>query len=346
MSHGGNTDPLKVKRNPLRSLVSVAFILLSFVFVLVLAGNGGGVGKEYPSDVVKIIIPYTAGSGTDNVSRLMVEQVSRETGHAFVVENRPGGGTVIGTRELARSKPDGYTLGIFDPAFPINPGLHESLPYDNDADFAPISLLTTNPLVLVVPASEPVHTLEEFIAYARRAESPLKYASPGYGSAGHIVFEQLLGATGLKLAHIPYQGSGAALSDLLSGRVSAMFLSENSALPHIRAGNLRALAATGPEGATLLPEVPAFHKAGLPEVNLQTFTALMAPSGTPLEVIQTVRNAFSQALDSPFVRERFAQLGVTRVVSTPEELSAYLASQSDNFKSLINRIRRPAGAAS
>lgn len=311
-------------------------LMAAAVALAALGGWGPALGADYPTRPVTIIVPYGAGGGTDTAARLVAEQASKEFGQRFVIDNRPGGGTTIGTREIAKGGPSGYTLGIVDPAFAINPSLYVSLPYDTKKDFIPVSLLTTSPLVLVVPAEVPAKTLPEFVAYIKQHPGALNFGSPGLGSAGHLGAEQFRRAAGLDMMHIPYKGGAPAMQDLLTNRVSMMMLSTNSVIAHIQAGKLRALAVTGDKRDKLLPDAPTFAEAGYPSVTTQTFAALLAPAGTPKEIVDTLQNVFSKASNAAAIRERFDALGLVPVGGSSAELTAYFDKIMGDFKRVID----------
>lgn len=308
---------------------------VAVVGLAALGWTGTALSADYPDHPVKIIVPYGAGGGTDTAARLVTDQVSKDVGQQFVVDNRPGGGTIIGTREVAQAKPDGYLLGIVDPAFAINPSLYESLPYDTKKDFIPVSLLTTSPLVFVIPSEIPAKTVAEFVDYAKKNPGKLNYGSPGLGSAGHLADEQFVHAAGLKMVHIPYQGGAPAMKDLLANRVAMMMLSTNSVISHIRAGKLTPLAVTGDKRVSLLPDVPTFAEAGYPSVTTQTFAALIAPAGTPKEVVSFLEQAFAKAIENPDVQKRIDELGLVAAGSTSAEYTAYLDKMMGDFKKVI-----------
>jgi tripartite-type tricarboxylate transporter receptor subunit TctC len=311
-------------------------LMAAAVSLAAFAAIGIAAAADYPTRPITVIVPYGAGGGTDTAARLVAEEASREIGQRFVIDNRSGGGTIIGTQQIARAAPDGYTLGIVDPAFAINPSLYMSLPFDTKKDFAAVSLLTTSPLVLVVPAQVPAKTLAEFVAYVKQTKGGLNFGSPGIGSAGHLGAEQFRRAAGLDIMHIPYRGGAPAMQDLLTNRVSMMMLSTNSVIAHIQAGTLRALALTGDKQDKLLPDVPTFAQAGYPAVTTQTFAALIAPAGTPKEILDVLQRAFSKAAHAPEIQPRMDELGLVPVGGTSAGLATYFDKIMGEFKQVID----------
>ena len=289
---------------------------------------------DYPTRSVTIIVPYAAGGGTDTAARLVAEQASKDAGQRFVIDNRGGGGTTIGTLQIAKGGPSGYTLGIVDPAFAINPSLYASLPYDTRKEFIPVSLLTTSPLVLVVPAEVPAKTLAEFVAYAKKNPGTVNFGSSGLGSASHLAAEQFRHAAKLEMTHVPYRGGAPAMQDLLTNRVSMILLSTNSVISHIQAGTLRALAVTGDRRVKLLPDVPTMGEAGFPSVTTQTFAALIAPAGTPTDIVAFLERTFGKAANAPAIQPQMDELGLVPVGSTSAELAAYF----DKMMADIGRV--------
>jgi len=292
----------------------------------------------YPDKTVRIIIPYPAGGATDNLGRLAGQALQQALGQSFIADNRGGGGTTIGTRALATAAPDGYTLGMVDSTFAINPGLLGArLPYDTLKDFAPISLIATAQFVLVTHPSVPVTDLAGFIARAKAAPNTLAYGSAGVGSGPHLAGEQLAQQAGIQVTHIPYRGGGTVISDLLGGQVQFAFATVPTLAEHIRAGKLRALAVTGPRRAAPLPEVPTFAEAGLPGVDTQPFFGLIAPRGTPAGVIEKTSQALVASLRGGELQTRLRTMGFEPVGSTPEEFARRIQQEVVTWTELIRK---------
>jgi len=242
--------------------------------------------QEYPSKPVRLIVPFAAGGGNDNVARLVGKQLSASLGQQVVIDNRPGAGGVLGAELAAKAAPDGYTLflgGVGSHA--INPNLHERLAYDPIKDFAPIVLLASAPLVLVVHPSLQADSIREFIAFARARPGQLNYASNGNGSSSHLAAVMFEAMAGVAMVHVPYKGLSPALTDLLSGRVQLMFSSVVAIQPHIKAGKLRGLAVTGSRRLSSMPELPTVAESGLAGYEASSWYGVLAPAGTAREIV-------------------------------------------------------------
>lgn len=279
--------------------------------------------QDYPTRPIRIVIPYAAGGGSDITTRIVTEKAAGVLGQSFVIENRAGGATLIGTHAVATADPDGYTLGVMDPAFVANPALLANARYDPLKDFAPVTLFSTTPLVLVVHPSSPAKTLAELIEHAKKNPGTLNYGSPGTGSAGHLAIEQFRSAFGLQMVHIPYKGAGPAVADMVAGQVS-MLMAGTGATPFVKSGQLRALAVTSPQRVPSMPDVPTFAELGYPGVNVQTFAGLVAPVAVPKAAVAKLHAAFAQVLATPEMRARLQEIGQFAVGNTPEQFGAFL----------------------
>jgi tripartite-type tricarboxylate transporter receptor subunit TctC len=290
--------------------------------------------QDFPARPVRIIVPYAPGGGTDITSRIVQDRTVALLGQPLVIENRAGGGTLIGTQAVANATPDGYTLGVMDPAFVTNPQLMTDARYDPLKDFGPVTLLTVTPLILVVPSSFPVRTLQELIDYAKANPGKLNYGSPGSGSGGHLAIEQFRHAFGLQMVHVPYKGAGPAVAAIVANEVS-LLMAGSGAVPFVQDGRLRALAATSAKRVPALPDVPTFAELGFPQVNVETFAGLVAPAGTPEPVIMRLHAAFAGALQAPEVRAKFLQLNSFPVGNTPDEFAAFLRDNMTRLGSVV-----------
>lgn len=267
-----------------------------------LLGAAPAHAENYPSRPVRLVVPYPAGSGTDLVARAIAQSLSERFGKAVVVDNRPGGGTVIGMDLVAKAPADGYTLLAATTSLAITPGLYARLPFDPVRDFAPIMLLDTAPLVLVAFPGRNVTSVRELVAAARAQPAQLNYASSGNGGAIHLAMELLKFMTGVKITHIPYKGSPAALQDLLAGRVDVMFNIVSSSVPHITSGKLRALGISGLKRSQLLPDVPTVAEAGIAGFEAVSWHGLLAPARTPAAVIKRLEAEVASVLNGATVR--------------------------------------------
>ncbi|WCM94751.1 tripartite tricarboxylate transporter substrate binding protein [Acidovorax sp. NCPPB 2350] len=293
---------------------------------------------QYPDKTVRIIIPYPAGGATDNLGRIAGQALQQALGQSFIADNKGGAGTTIGTRELARSAPDGYTLGMVDSTFTINPGLLGSrLNYDTLKDFTPICQIATAQFVLVTHPSVEVKDLAGFVAKAKAEPKTLSYGSAGVGSGPHLAGEQLAQQAGLQVTHIPYRGGGTVISDLLGGQVQFAFATVPTLAEHIKAGKLKALAVTGPRRAPQLPDVQTFTEAGLPGVDTMPLFGLMAPAGIPPAVVERLSKALTTSIRQGEMNAKLKSLGFDPVGSTPQEFSRRIQTEIAKWTDVIRK---------
>ncbi len=281
--------------------------------------------ETFPSRPVRIVVPYAPGGSTDILARMVAERIAPDLGQPVVVENRPGGGAVIGSELVARAAPDGHTLLMAtNGSHAINVGLFQNLPYDPVRDFAPVTMVASVPLVLVVPSATPVTTVAALIEYVRARPQQSSFGSAGNGASGHLAGEMFRSMAGLDMVHVPYRGDGPALTDLIGGRLSMSFANLPAAIGHVRAGTLRALAVTTATRSSALPDVPTMAEAGMPGFEVNPWYGLMAPAGTPAPRIARLQALVTAALAQPAVREQLSRLGAEAVGSTPEAFAAAL----------------------
>jgi tripartite-type tricarboxylate transporter receptor subunit TctC len=285
---------------------------------------------------VKIIVPYAAGAATDTLSRLMAQALGEATGATYIVDNRGGAGTQIGTKAIAGAAPDGQTLGFIDTAFAINPGLlGAALPYDTGRDFVPISLMATAPLVLVVHGSVPAKTIRDFVALAKARPGTLNYGSAGVGSAPHLAGEQLRNAAGIDINHVPYRGGATVLTDLIGGQIQFGFTTVPTMIDHIRAGTVRALAVTGNARAAQLPDVPSMAESGLAAVDATPFFGLIGPARLAQSTVAQLSTAASAAVRSGPLNQRLLELGFVPVGSTADAFKVRLDREIAKWADVI-----------
>ena len=277
---------------------------------------------------IRFIVPFPAGGPTDLVARIIADAVSKTLGQPVIVDNKGGAGGSIGTAELARAQPDGFTFGIASVStHGVNPVVYKNLPYDPIKDFAPVIELCKAPIALVVHPSLPVNSTPEFIAYLKKNPGKVSYGSPGNGSNNHMLAELFKSATNTFMLHIPYRGTGPAMADLLGGQIQVYFDQVASSIPHIRSGKLRALAVSWHQRLDVLPTVPTFAEASLFANNSPSWFGLLAPAKTPQPEIRRMHQAVTKSLAEPSVKERFAQLGLFASGGTPEDLAALIQKQ-------------------
>ena len=297
--------------------------LLGFVALLALTQSAQS--QAWPRKPVKIVVPFAAGGNTDIIARIVAQPLSEAFGQPFVVENRPGATGVIAAEAVARSSPDGHTLFMATlPQIAIVPAMIKA-PYDAVKDFVPISNIGTNPSVLVVRPSLPASTLAEFTDYVRRHPGKLTYVAPGVGSLNHLSMVLFLKRTDLTMTPVMYKGGPAGLNDVVAGHVDAYFANLSVVVPHAATGALRLLAVTGENRARQIPHVATLAESGVPGLTSLLWTGLMAPAGTPGEIIDRIARAVSQAISDPRVAERLAGNGVDPLGNSPAEFAATIA---------------------
>ncbi len=286
---------------------------------------GSGRAADFPSKPIKLVVPYAPGGGADGVARIVARRASETLGQPIVIENKGGAGAILGTDQVAKAEPDGYTLllGQSGP-ISINPAVYKQLPYDPVKDFAPITMTTAYPYILVVNAELPAKTLAEFVALAKAKPGSMNYGSTGVGAANHLVAELFAAKAGLKMTHVPYRGTALAVGDLVSGTLSVVFGDPVSVLPHLKSGKLRALAVTSLERSAVAPEVPTVAESGYPGFEALAWHGILAPAKTPKPVIDKLNAEIVKALADPPTRELLVNQAMATVGSTPEAFAAFI----------------------
>lgn len=290
--------------------------------------------QPYPIKPVRLILPYAPGGSTSVTGRLLGHKLTESWGQQVIVDNRPGGNTIIGSEALVRSPPDGYTVMMVTSTHTINPSILKT-PYDAVKDFAPVTTITRAPFGLVVHPALPVKTLKEFIALAKSRPGQIDYASSGTGTSNHLAVELLSMHAGIKLTHIPYKGGGPAMTDLLGGQVQLHMNVPPNLIPNIRAGRLKGLAVTGDARLPSLPEVPTFAEAGLPAFNPTNWQGILAPAATPKPIIGKLAGDIAKALQTPDLREKLEAQGMTPWSMTPEHFAVLIRSDIDTFAKVV-----------
>lgn len=292
----------------------------------------------YPSKPIQLVVGYAAGGSTDVIARIVGQHLSEALRQPVVIENRSGGGGTIAAAQVARSAPDGHTIFMSTIANTINTSLHSKLPFDFATDFAPISLVATVPNVLVLNPAVPATTLKDFIALAKSKPGEINFASSGAGSSIHLSGELFNTLAQVRLVHVPYKGSALAVTDLMSGQVQSMFDNLSSSLPHIKAGKLRPLAVTSARRSVAAPDIPTMAEAGLPEFEVTSWFALVAPAKTPKAIVARLNNEVRRILEQPGVKARLAELGADVAPSTPEALAELITSETAKWAGVVNAI--------
>jgi tripartite-type tricarboxylate transporter receptor subunit TctC len=309
----------------LRTVAALAALLASLA-----AG-----AQSYPSQPIRLIAPFPPGGSVDIMARLISEPLGQQLGGKFVIENRSGASGNIGMEVAARSKPDGYTVVLNTIPLATNPAMFDKLSWDPVKDFAPIGMVATGAHVLVVPPKVNATRVSELLQLVRANPGRLSYASAGVGTTFHFCAEMFKDSTGTFILHVPYRGGGPALADTLGGQVDMSFPTISAAAPHIKAGRLRALAVTDTRRSALLPDVPTLQEAGVKDFQFTQWLALLAPAGTPREVVARLNEALRNALASGELKAKFAQQGFDAFVTTPDEAGKFIASEVKRFGALI-----------
>jgi tripartite-type tricarboxylate transporter receptor subunit TctC len=309
---------------------------LAGLFSLALLATAHGVNAQpaYPTKPIRFIVPFPPGGSTDPMARLAANKLSERWGQTIVVDNRPGGNTVIGTEAVARAPKDGYTILLASSSFLTTPSLIPRLPYDVLKDFTGVATIATSRFVLVIPPSLPANNLQEFIAYVK-SKPQINYATSGHGTNTHlsaVLFNQTLGT---KMNHIPYKGSGTLQADLMAGRVDLSFQVPISVISHIKGGKLKPLAISGETRAAALPDVPTFAEAGMPKFHVGGWFGIVAPAGSPRYAIDKISNEMASILAMPDVQDYLIKQASEAFISKPDEVTALIRAEVAKYAKII-----------
>jgi len=296
---------------------------------------GAAAAQTYPTKAVRLVVPFLAGGSTDIVGRTVAQKLSEMWGQQAFVDNRPGGGTTIGTEMVAKAAPDGYTLLVTPAPFTINPSLLTKLPYDALTDFTPITLINTTPLVMVVNPGVPAKNVKELIALAKAKPGKLNFGSSGTGGSNHLAGELFDAMAGVKMVHIPYKGNAGALTDIVGGHLDVVYNGITSAVALIRGGKLRALAVTSLQRSAALPDVPTLNESGLKGFEAVAWNGLSAPAKTPRDVIMKINADVIKIVNSPELKERLKADGSDPVGNSPEQYAAFLRNEIAKWAKVI-----------
>lgn len=300
----------------------------------------GAAADAWPSKTIKIIIPFAAGGVTDVVIRTISPKLSEALGQPVVIENKGGAGGTLGTAMGAAAAPDGYTFIAPAASHTTTPSLYSKLSFDPVKDFAAVTQIVTVPYLLVVPASSPMQTLADFIAAAKAKPGTLTFGSAGNGSSNHLAGELLAGSIGAPLVHVPYKGSGPALADVLGGQLSFMFDTINTSTGHVKAGKLRVLGVGTTKRSKIMPDVAPIADT-IPGFEAVTWIGLLAPAGTPKEIVARMHREIEKIVQLPEVQERLSASGAEPVASTPEQFGAYLSAEVAKWGRVVKQAKIP-----
>jgi tripartite-type tricarboxylate transporter receptor subunit TctC len=292
--------------------------------------------QTYPDRPVRVIVPFPPGGGVDIMTRFATEILSRAVGQQFYVDNRPGAGANLGAELLAKSAPDGYTVGTMTiGTHGINPTLYRNIPFDPIKDFTPITMLVIQPNIMVVPPALGVNSVQEFIALAKAKPGTLNVGSSGNGTSLHMSAELFKQLTGVDIVHIPYKGAGLAVPDLIAGQIQVMFNNLPAVMPHIRSGKLRPLGVTERQRWSELPDVPTLEEAGVPNFEVSSWYALMGPANLPRDKVMALNRALVQGFEAPDIRAKLLEMGTRPATGPPEALAAFVDSEIKRWAPVV-----------
>jgi tripartite-type tricarboxylate transporter receptor subunit TctC len=310
-------------------------LLLAAGAALCLAAPAFAQAQAYPTKPVRLVVPYPPGGPTDIVARVVAQKLSEQLGQQFIIDNRPGAGGNTGAELVARSPADGYTLVVATTAHAINPSLFKNLGYSLSKDLAPVSLLTSGPLVIVANPSLPAKNVAELIALAKAKPGELNFASSGNGQSTHLSAELFASMAGVKMNHIPYKGSAPALTDTMGGQTQLMFDTMLSAMPHVKGGKLKALAVTSATRSPVAPDVPTVAESGLPGYEAIAWNGLLAPAHTPPDVLARLSTALKKVLAAPDVKDKFEAQGFAATWTSPEDFGRFMTAEIDKWAKVV-----------
>ena len=317
---------------PIRAAVATVVAAIAF------AGPDAGHAQSYPARSVTLVVPSAAGGGTDTIARLIGDQLSKQLGQGFVIENRTGGGMLVGTTAAAKAAPDGYTLLVgLTGNMSVNPSLFAKLPYDPLADFTPVAMLANYPFLVVVNNDLPVKSIKELVALLKSQPSKIDYASAGNGTGQHLAPELFKMMTGTQMGHVPYRGAQPAYQDVISGRVPVFFDNMSTAMSLVQGGKVRALAITSKQRSALMPELPTVDEAGVPGYEYYTWFGFWAPKGTPRPIVEKLSAEVQKALAEPAVRQNIAATAGEPSRMAPTDIEPFVKAEIAKWAEVVKR---------
>jgi tripartite-type tricarboxylate transporter receptor subunit TctC len=322
---------MRIRPKPWRPLLTA--VVLAGIACL---GAAPAVAQNYPDHLIKIVVPFAPGGPVDVVARLVAQRMSVILGQNVIIENRAGGGGVIGAKAVANAEPDGYTLLFGNVStLAVIPAVAKNKDYDPAKNFVPVAKVSDSPEVLVVASSFPARTVQELVAIARKNPGQLNFGSSGYGNATHLAAEWFKAKTAVDVVHIPYKGLSEVVTAVLAGQVKFVFGAIEGVMPHIQDGQLRALAVTSEKRFALLPELPTMIESGVDGFVVSSFQGVVAPAGTPAAIVARLNAAINESVDSPEMRTHLARLGATAATGTPQEFAVFFAAEMRKWVTVV-----------
>ena len=326
---------MKKKPNLFKAMLSITLAACA----LIILQPGFAQSDNYPSKPIRVIVPFPTGGTTDALMRVIGPKLSASLGQSVVIENKAGAAATLGADYVVKSAPDGYTLLVGAAHHTIAQSVFTKVPYQFGTDLAPISLMAMVPNVVIINSNIPATKIREFVALTKAEPNRYSYGSAGSGTAHHLIGEMFKLETGAQLIHVPYKGSGQAVTDLLGGQISAMFDTTSSALPHVKSGKTRALAVTTAKRSSALPDVPTLAEAGVPGIDVGTWFGLMAPAKTPPAVIAKLNRELVAVLNDPDMRKQLLEMGIEPLASTPAEFKTRIDKELKEFGALVKQAK-------
>jgi tripartite-type tricarboxylate transporter receptor subunit TctC len=309
----------------------------SIVALLLLAAAPFANAQPYPDRPVKMVVPFAPGGATDIIARTVAQKLAERVGQPVVIENKPGAGTTVGNAEVAKAKADGYTLLFAPTPFVISQVVYPSLPYDPKKDFVPVSLLATSPFILVVNGNVQARSVAELVAAAKASPGKMTFCSAGNGTVPHLSGELFKLRAGVDIVHVPYKGGGPAITDLVGGQVDMMFATPIEVAQHVQSGKLRVLGATSLTRLAAYPDVPTLSESGYPGFEVASFFGVLAPAGTPREIVAKLAGDLAWVMEQPDVRERFASQSAVANVQDPASFARFLDAEREKWAGIVKR---------
>jgi tripartite-type tricarboxylate transporter receptor subunit TctC len=303
--------------------------------VIVLGCAGGALAQGWPTRPIRMIVPYTPGGYTDLMARLVGQKISEALGQPIIFENKPGANAIIGTDVVAKAAPDGYTFGTVIAAHAVNATLNPKLPYDTLKDFSYVSLMSVAPLIMIAHPSLPASNVKELIALAKAKPGELNFASSGVGAAAHLTMEMFKSRAGIDMQHIPYKGTAGALQDVIGGRINVMFDVVGPLMPQVRSGLAKSIVVTAKERIPAASDVPTMAEQGVPDFVSGTWAGIIAPAGTPKEIVDRIAAEAKKALADPALQAKLVEQGIVAVGSTPDEFRAFVGEEIARWRKVI-----------